>query len=85
MSQRCFYRYQVGCKAVLLLRHSIFTPVVIKAPTYLEQEHTEQMIKSIDNQDMFTRESEEGPHCITLDITEVEKYVKHGNNANLTN
>lgn len=66
-------KIQVGCKAVLLLRHSIFTPVVIKAPTYLEQEHTEQMIKSIDNQDMFTRESEEGPHCITLDITEVEK------------
>lgn len=62
----------VGHKAVLRRRRSMFTPVFIN-PNEAEAQVLDRMYLAIENQNMFAIETEERPHCITLDIQTVEE------------
>jgi len=51
----------------------MFTPVFIN-PNEAEAQVLDRMYLAIENQNMFAIETEERPHCITLDIQTVEEY-----------
>ena len=53
----------------------MFTPVLIVAPPELSEEDKHRMDLSLETQNMFNIETEERPHCVTLDIKIVEEYV----------
>ena len=52
------------------------TPVYVKWPAFPpDQECRDQMSLVIENQGMFSLETEERPHSVTLDMQKVEEYV----------